>query len=74
MMASDLYDIVIVGGSTPSCVLANRLAEEQDLHVLVIEAGDDLTADPKADHPFMRRSSKVGRWWRLLSGGSSTVN
>ncbi|KAI1158210.1 hypothetical protein F5B18DRAFT_105140 [Nemania serpens] len=48
-----VYDIIIVGGGTTSCVLANRLSENRELQVLVIEAWDDLTADPRANHPSM---------------------
>jgi len=39
------YDIVIVGGGSAGCMLANRLSANPDRSVLLIEAGPDYGAE-----------------------------
>ncbi|KAL2134910.1 hypothetical protein VTI74DRAFT_10402 [Chaetomium olivicolor] len=47
------FDFIIVGGGTAGLVLAARLTAHTNVQVLVIEAGEDLTADPRVNVPAM---------------------
>ncbi|PSN64811.1 alcohol oxidase [Corynespora cassiicola Philippines] len=50
-MAAENFDFVIVGGGTAGLVLANRLSSKFAYTIAVVEAGGDVSADPRVFIP-----------------------
>ncbi|TGO59528.1 hypothetical protein BOTNAR_0160g00040 [Botryotinia narcissicola] len=50
-MSTETFDIIIIGGGTSGLVLANRLSEDPNLQIIVLESGEDRSADPNTLTP-----------------------
>jgi choline dehydrogenase-like flavoprotein len=46
MGSVDNVDYIIVGGGTAGLTVADRLTEDENVNVLVVEAGEDRSKDP----------------------------
>src|SRR5215213_3492938 len=67
-MNSKGYDYIIVGAGSAGCVLANRLSEDGDASVLLLEAG------PTDRHPYISIPLGMGRMhdYRMFDWGYQT--
>lgn len=45
------FDYLVIGGGTAGRAIASRLAEDADVVVGVLEAGEDHRGDPRIDIP-----------------------
>ncbi len=52
------YDFVIIGGGTSGLVVAAKLSENPETQVLVLEAGQDHTEDPRVKIPALYETLK----------------
>jgi choline dehydrogenase-like flavoprotein len=63
-MSAKVYDIAIIGGGTSGLVLANRLSEDPNLQIVILESGKDRSADPNTLTPgaWPLLPSAPGNW------------
>ncbi|CAI7656416.1 unnamed protein product [Penicillium pancosmium] len=52
-LSDDIFDFIIVGGGTAGLVVANRITEDPQTRVLVLEAGTNRLGDPRITVPAL---------------------
>jgi len=56
-LEDDCFDFIIIGGGTSGLVVANRLTEDLQTRVLVLEAGTNRLNDPRITVPALSISA-----------------
>lgn len=49
--STTVADYIVIGGGTAGLVVANRLTEDPNIHVIVLEAGQNHSEDPRVNVP-----------------------
>lgn len=77
MTSASRYDVLIVGAGPAGCVLANRLTQDEDRSVALLEAGPDYGPDLIDWPEEMRDPSDVAQYshsWGYLHAGRGEDN
>ncbi|EMD85761.1 hypothetical protein COCC4DRAFT_34694 [Bipolaris maydis ATCC 48331] len=74
---TEVYDFVLVGAGSASCLIASRLSQQlPDHRILVLEAGEHIRNDPKVQTPGLatRLLSDPAYDWRYSSAPEPGLN